>query len=714
MCNHIVSSHPKSPHTDRHRLSLCIFYRILYVHLVPTFCEHGRGNMRSILVLACCLGAALIGTTWAQDAHIVYDKIYTGISDADPCVVTLDGTTQYGCTSLRGGSIGGLHLIDSDQAFADFTSNPPKDQLAVVLTPAYFNQPVLDKLQTISSVSAVLVARGTPPSSGFSPETTFPQQKWGLHADTNYAWNPTGNNMAYMTYSIPIFALMASSSADIIQKATSNRDQSAKYPRWGVQLDSFMSAAYDTETCLRRGTCLPIGGKSVWNTPGPLDTAKPIVLASAQLDSNAFFHGMAVGADANAASVAVLLASALSLLEMRLNTTELPNNLMFAFWGAESYGYSGTRRFVQDITQFHCEEEDGKGGCTTPFKSSLEFTKIKLGSILSMIELNQIGHPVMANGQPTLYLHQEKDGESDTLSQKLMQVSNNHNAGSPVAFTPVSRTSPTPGVPPSSTMSFLSKSKIPAIVITDHEEAYTNKYYHSSYDTSDTINTTALCASATLITRTLLMQANNGNPIIPLLANATHPYPYTVSVDDLSLSCNLIDQLFNCLATSFDCPLVKTVLASSNLQPQAQPSQYTGVFGYSPSIQLVPLPTKFLHDLLSVKSLTSSNGAACASTPECPSEYVCVSGQCWASTTFYHDALSPGFGWDPSKGWVVADASQPLYTESNWDATALKVYLEDDPVREGFFLAFGLIVIVLSFVGFFFLKRHFLKHYKLA
>ena len=81
-------------------------------------------------------------------------------------------------------------------------------------------------------------------------------------------------------------------------------------------------------SCLERGTCLPIGGYSVWslNKAAMLDTPSSpttpgqrgrVVMVTANLDSSALFHDLAVGFAAEASALVALIAAADALRAFR-------------------------------------------------------------------------------------------------------------------------------------------------------------------------------------------------------------------------------------------------------------------------------------------------------------------------------------------------------------------------------------------------------------
>lgn len=78
-----------------------------------------------------------------------------------------------------------------------------------------------------------------------------------------------------------------------------------------------MWATQNTQLCLERGFCLPVGGQSPWATLGPLDASKDVIMAVSGLDANAFFHGNAKGAVSTVSGAAALLGAFIALGQVR-------------------------------------------------------------------------------------------------------------------------------------------------------------------------------------------------------------------------------------------------------------------------------------------------------------------------------------------------------------------------------------------------------------
>lgn len=168
-----------------------------------------------------------------------------------------------------------------------------------------------------------------------------------------------------------------------------NRDND-KYPKWGAGISTFMYGADDTITCLRRGLCLPLGGKSIWSTLEPLSSKapKPIILVTSTIDSTSMFHNHAPGMG-NIAGVIALVSAELALKQVKAELSNLPYDIVFAIFNGETYGYLGSRKLVHDLQNFECQQYDNEiyGQCNDPFAVSTEFTKIKLDNIKMVIDI---------------------------------------------------------------------------------------------------------------------------------------------------------------------------------------------------------------------------------------------------------------------------------------------------------------------------------------
>lgn len=130
--------------------------------------------------------------------------------------------------------------------------------------------------------------------------------------------------------------------------------------------------------------------------PVSLDDLRPIVLATTKMDSNAFFHQLSPGGDDSMAGVAVLSA-ALKALSNAPGVATLPSQILFAVFNGETWSRVGSRKFVDDIQHFRCDDPNPDGpseerpACFSPYKNRLEFQDVHLEKINKIVEVGQIG-----------------------------------------------------------------------------------------------------------------------------------------------------------------------------------------------------------------------------------------------------------------------------------------------------------------------------------
>ena len=65
----------------------------------------------------------------------------------------------------------------------------------------------------------------------------------------------------------------------------------------------------DVATCIRRRNCAPLGGRNIWSSFNPIlaSSSQPIIMAAAAYDSNAFFHDLAIGSNADTSGAIALM-----------------------------------------------------------------------------------------------------------------------------------------------------------------------------------------------------------------------------------------------------------------------------------------------------------------------------------------------------------------------------------------------------------------------
>lgn len=105
---------------------------------------------------------------------------------------------------------------------------------------------------------AGLLLTPSPRPAAYSNAATIPNQRFGLYRDSpavQHVWNPTGNGLALSSFDYPIAYVHADNVTVFQQAADANAASGhAGNPLHAVEIDNFMYAADNSETCLRRRT----------------------------------------------------------------------------------------------------------------------------------------------------------------------------------------------------------------------------------------------------------------------------------------------------------------------------------------------------------------------------------------------------------------------------------------------------------------------------
>ncbi|KAJ3042801.1 hypothetical protein HDV00_006621 [Rhizophlyctis rosea] len=215
------------------------------------------------------------------------------------------------------------------------------------------------------------------------------------------------------------------------------------------------------------------------------DDGKPILLVTAKLSSSAFIHDYAFGASSAASGMVAALGVADALSKSPIPMGNLSKHIVFTMFNAESYGFAGSQRFVQDLTApFECKSTTktdacgvaGQPACAEPCFADLDFRRINFDRIESIVEFDSvaaIGAGDVTNARASIYMH------VDSVNSRTTALMNSF-AGTVgnVTISPASdnSTGTNRRLPPSSAMAFLQQKDIPAVVFADYQDVFSNKY----------------------------------------------------------------------------------------------------------------------------------------------------------------------------------------------------------------------------------------------
>ncbi|EOD11619.1 hypothetical protein EMIHUDRAFT_214476 [Emiliania huxleyi CCMP1516] len=313
---------------------------------------------------------------------------FVKLTRADPCVRLLSADGPSGCATPAGGAIAPLVAVESREALARVLN--ATEPVSVALSAELFEASVMHSLrQRLGGLLrgvAVLHSEGMP-RGWASPE---PASEGGGPGPGGTVLNPSGSGLSRDSFDFGVVLLSAGESAALLGavRAGGSPLLELKYP---------MFATGDSLSCLAEGSCLPLGGQSVWGALPPRTAAqsppakdKPAVMLTASLDAAAFFHEHAAGAEAAVSGTVALLAAVASVARLAGSAEQLealPRTPAFALFTGEAYGQIGSRRFFGDVETFRCDNRSREEGaapqsaaphplgpppsCASPYKPDL-------------------------------------------------------------------------------------------------------------------------------------------------------------------------------------------------------------------------------------------------------------------------------------------------------------------------------------------------------
>lgn len=604
-----------------------------------------------------------------------------------PCVRLFSNEGDIGCRTPSSQSIGALYEISTG---ADILELADIDVDFAVLSPAeLFTADLLTALDSSAKAKGLMVyeSGGWTPAEGdglYSTDVQTPQGNGTAQANftqgNTVKWNSYGNGEMYSSFSFPVVRV---SSHEDIQRVkqmcsdnrkyglTSNRVNVAEFQYYMGQkkMTSQECLAWEDIYGNKSPQCLPLGGASVWATAGVLDIRDKVVV-TAGIDSMAFFHDLAFGANDAAASVAAVLAAAVAVGQSQPSSFSLQP--LFFLANAEEWGYAGSRRFVRDISSgISCEAvvESAASGtglplCTAPVYPSTLFASIELDSISNVVAVDQVGK--LANGN--LYVHAMHD-DSPTADAIL-------GIDFGVDGYEVSASSTAENIPPSPLTSFVSELGSlgkTGVVLSGYDAVFGDPKYHSVYDaTNASVSAGDVIAAATILAKTVV--SLSGGDVTSMAAVDSE---WTTS-------------LLECLVSDWSCPLMQEYISAEKANIEyslhgsvsmdagtVPPTYYTGTLnaasGGLPVVQhdqyiygkytgeweperdrafIIPNSLEaFIRSALSFHLDTVNRTATCETTADCGNCTIldydavhmeCLLSSCVCPAASYHLAVDPG------------------------------------------------------------------------
>jgi len=640
------------------------------------------------------------------------EDIYTEVSSEAKCIRLLTANGRQGCATLSSGESGRLVLIDSQEELEKQIATPPDFGFLATMNIVLLNRDNINRLY----VAANGYLRGVVfltdiwnnPPSGYSPDDVSPLKHLSPHGEDNvFSWNTNGDGFLYEDLEFPMIALNSAQSSTMRARAQENLDNlnSQSFASQDGELKYPMYSKVDSRDCLLKDQCLPLGGYSVWSTYADMSsssyTEKPLVIASAQMDTTAIMHQYySIGADSAMSGLVVLLAAAQSLIEIKEELKNLTRQIVFTAFTGEVYDLVGSRKFIRDIKEFNCldfmsvHDNPYAQGCWRPYATSLDFQKLNLENIDAFIEVNQVG---MTTSERTLYIHREKtaNAKTDLIIDALQNATETVTADYGCTIRVAEASSDLPGVPPSSYWSFLNNDPdTPGVVLADHKANYTNPYWHSVFDTIDQIEDGFLCQVSALYARTIYRIAA-GDQFDASIEKSIRP------------DCRFVETLVSCLMDEPTCSLIKEFTSD-----YINPSRYTSVYKIIQDYEIKGF-SQFIYRFLANATGDEIErsipcGTTHASNPCYGGSnfmYACGKKTCVRSTTHFHAAVEPNITFNYAKEvWEMPDDMGELHawTESTWSGSAIgsRFYKRESPAAAlvTFFVGIGIFLITCCLV----------------
>lgn len=216
-----------------------------------------------------------------------------------------------------------LHLIKTPDDFQFVLKDPPSPPYAVVVTPRLFTRENIIQLKDSPHVSAIVLLKSVNDTMRqFSQELKCPNQFSTIDAQScditkpETTWNPFGTGLLHENFPFPIYYVSDDAEINKIVDCFEqfNKDDPVNQHQrslCSIQINTFMSAAVNTEVCLRRTNtvnnlsatrfCDPLQGKNVFATLFPREsiaweerskhTNEKLILVTARMDTTSMFDG---------------------------------------------------------------------------------------------------------------------------------------------------------------------------------------------------------------------------------------------------------------------------------------------------------------------------------------------------------------------------------------------------------------------------------------
>ncbi|CAL9246620.1 unnamed protein product [Arabidopsis halleri] len=556
---------------------------------------------------------------------------------------------------------------------------------------------VSSDLSFASKIGGVLVQSGSnfqQKLKGFSPDKKFPQAQFSPYENVEYKWNSAASSIMWKNYNFPVY-LLSESGISAVQEILSKKKMkhgtyTSDVAEFNMVMETTKAGTHNSEACLQEGTCLPLGGYSVWSSLPPISVSssnnrKPVVLTVASMDSASFFRDKSFGADSPISGLVALL-GAVDALSRVDGLSNLKKQLVFLVLTGETWGYLGSRRFLHEL-DLHSDAVAGLSDT----------------SIETVLEIGSVGKG-LSGGINTFFAHKTRVSSVTNMTLDALKIAQDSLASKNIKI--LSADTANPGIPPSSLMAFMRKNpQTSAVVLEDFDTKFVNKFYHSHLDDLSNINSSSVVAAASVVARTLYILASDNKDTSNSALGSIH------------VNASFIEELLTCLLAcepGLSCNLVKDYISPTNTCPGNYAGVILGEPSSKPYLGYVGDVSRFLWNFLADKtSVQKGNTTSVCSKGVCSKiDEVCIKaesnkeGTCVVSTTRYVPAYSTRLKYNDGAWTILPQNSSdsmgmvdPVWTESNWDTIRVHVYTVQHSAYDNAVLVAGIIVTTLAYIG---------------
>lgn len=247
---------------------------------------------------------------------------------------------------------------------------------------------------------------------------------------------------------------------------------------------------------------------------------------------------------------------------------------------------------------------------------------------------------------------------------------------------------------------------IPGVILSDYHSKYSNKWYHSIYDSYyNSLDMEQICMTATLVARVLYKLAIVDS--LDVMYNETYVQKY------INGDCTLVEQLMQCLLVDMDCNLVNAFASSVTAD-----THYSGEYRIIEDDAIEGTADFVFRFVANLTKKDDVHYHSCNSNSDCYSmneRRVCSSDgderYCMASNTYFHASVDPYFEFEygSKNRFSIEDGGSSLFwTQSTWmdsniGSRFFRIETDDSQL---FMLVFGVVMFFVSFIVVYQLKMY--------